>query len=421
MDKSQLLQKYNEIKSRGLSLDMSRGKPGCDVLTFSENMLSLPGDNWACKPAVGGIAGAGSARGCDCRNYGVLDGIPEAKELFAPIHGVSPKNIIIGGNSSLQMMYDTITRAMLAGVGEGEIPWANAGKNAPIKFLCPVPGYDRHFSICESLGIEMLNVPMNDDGPDMDIVEELVGNDECIKGIWCVPMYSNPTGITFSDETVRRFARMKTAAADFRIFWDNAYAVHHLSDTPDVLANIFDECVSAGNPDRVYMFASTSKITFPGSGIGIMAASDKNAAFIRKHMSFQTIGSDKLNQLRHVQFFKDYSGITAHMKKLQSVLKPKFDAVLEILERELTGFGEWHAPNGGYFISFNSLKKSTAKKTVQLCKNAGVVLTGAGATFPYGNDPDDINIRIAPTFPPLDELREAMEVFCVSVKLAALE
>jgi len=306
------------------------------------------------------------------------------------------------------------------GVDGESCPWgaqfANGG--AP-KFLCPVPGYDRHFSICESLGIEMINIPTDENGPDMDMVEKLAANDESVKGIWCVPIYSNPTGITYSDEVVRRFAAMQTKAKDFRIFWDCAYIVHHLNDSHDRLLNILDECKKAGNPDKVYLFASTSKITFPGSGIGIMAASERNAAFVRKHMSFQTIGSDKLNQLRHISFFGSYDGIVKHMELLQGVLKPKFDTVFEILEKELTpyGLGSWHKPNGGYFISFDG-NPGTAGKTVQLCKNAGLVLTQAGATFPYKKDPDDKNIRIAPTFPPLPELREAMEVFCVSVKLA---
>jgi DNA-binding transcriptional MocR family regulator len=403
LDKAELLQQYEQIKAKGLSLDMSRGKPGSDVLDFSNGLLDLPGRDYK------------SANGFDCRNYGILDGIPEAKALFAPILGVNPDNMIIGGNSSLQMMYDAITREMLVG------SWKGKGGN--VKFICPVPGYDRHFAICESLGIEMLNVPLNENGPDMDKVEELVAKDESVKGMWCIPMYSNPTGTTYSDEVVRRLSKMNTAAGEsFRIFWDNAYAIHHLTDTPDMLLNILDECHAAGNPDRVYMFASTSKITFPGAGLAVMAASDKNAAFVRKNMGFQTIGGDKLNQLRHVRFFGDYNGITKHMKQLGDVLKPKFDAVLEILERELTphGLGKWHNPNGGYFISFDG-NPGTAGRTVALCKDAGVVLTGAGATFPYGNDPEDRNIRIAPTFPPLDELRAAMEVFCVSVKLANCE
>jgi DNA-binding transcriptional MocR family regulator len=402
MDKSQLQQKYDQIKAKGLKLDMSRGKPSFDVVALSSDMLKLPADDY-------------KSDGLDCRNYGIVDGIPAAKKLFAPMLGASAEETIIGGNSSLEMMYDTVARAMLIGVGGGFEPW-NKGK---IKFLCPVPGYDRHFSICESLGIEMIAVPTDENGPDMGMVEELAAKDESIKGIWCVPIYSNPTGITYSDEVVRRLANMQTKANDFRIFWDCAYAVHHLTNTPSTLLNILNECKKGGNPEKVYMFASTSKITFPGGGLGIMAASDKNADFIRKHMGFRTIGSDKLNQLRHVQFLKDFAGIERHMKRIQAILKPKFDAVLDILERELTPLklGEWHSPNGGYFISFDG-NRGTAKKTVQLCKEAGVVLTGAGATFPYGNDPDDRNIRIAPTFPPLDELKAAMEVFCVSVKLA---
>ncbi|MCL2071264.1 MAG: aminotransferase class I/II-fold pyridoxal phosphate-dependent enzyme, partial [Oscillospiraceae bacterium] len=353
----------------------------------------------------------------DCCNYGIVDGLPEAKELFTPMLGVTAAETIIGNNSSLEMMYDSIVRAMVVGVGDdsGLKPWSG-GK---IKFLCPVPGYDRHFSVCESLGIEMINIPTGADGPDMDLVEEIAANDEAVKGIWCVPIYSNPTGITYSDEVVKRLARMQTKAADFRIFWDCAYIVHHLTDTPDSLLNIMSECKKAGNPDKVYMFASTSKISFPGGGVGIMAASEKNAAFIRKHMGFKTIGSDKLNQLRHIRFFKDFAGIEAHMKLIREILKPRFDMVLKTLERELTplGLGKWHTPKGGYFISFDG-NPGTAEKTVRLCREAGVVLTNAGATFPYGNDPYDKNIRIAPTFPPLDELEKAMEVFCVSVKLA---
>ena len=409
-----LQQQYEQIKARGLSLDMSRGKPGADVISLADAMLQLPGE--------GNFT---AANGLDCRNYGVLDGLPEAKELLAPIHGISPENIIVGGNSSLQMMYDAVARAMLLGVGEKDCcPWAAtfATGDAP-KFLCPVPGYDRHFAICEALGIEMINIATDSNGPDMDAVEKAVAADENIKGMWAVPMYANPSGITYSDETVRRLATMKVAAKDFRLFWDNAYAVHHLGNSPDKhdkLANILDECTKAGNPDRVYMFASTSKIAHPGAGLAIMGASANNAAWVREQMSFQTIGSDKLNQLRHVSFFKDFAGIQSHMAKIQEVLKPKFSAVLEILEQELgtSGeFGSWHKPNGGYFISFEG-KRGTAKRTVQLCKDAGVILTDAGATYPYGNDPDDANIRIAPTFPPLAELKEAMEVFCVSVKLA---
>jgi aspartate/methionine/tyrosine aminotransferase len=409
MDKSQLLQQYEQIKAKGLTLDMSRGKPGADVVDLSNVLLTLPGEN-----------GFKAANGFDCRNYGVLDGLPEAKALFTPMLGVTDDELIIGGNSSLQLMYDAVARAMLVGVGEdGCCPWgAEFAKGGAPKFLCPVPGYDRHFAICESMGIEMLPIPTDENGPNMDMVEDLVSKDASIKGIWCVPIYSNPTGATYSDEVVRRFAKMQTAAKDFRIFWDCAYLVHHLSDTRDKLLNLSDECKAAGNPERAYVFASTSKITFPGGGLAIMACSAKNAAFVRKHMGFQTIGGDKLNQLRHVAFFKTFDGITAHMKAIEAVLKPKFDAVLEILQRELPPtLGKWHTPRGGYFISFDG-NPGTAKRTVALCKEAGVVMTAAGATFPLGKDPDDSNIRIAPTFPPLAELKEAMEVFCVSVKLA---
>ncbi|MCL2035881.1 MAG: aminotransferase [Oscillospiraceae bacterium] len=397
-NKSQLRQQYEQIKAEGLNLDMSRGKPGADVLDFSNAMLTIPGSDYM-------------SDSFDCRNYIPLDGIPEVKKLLSPILGVTPERLIIGGNSSLQMMYDTIVREMLCGVWKED-------RGEKIKFICLVPGYDRHFAICERLSIGMEMVALGKDGPDMDLIERLVADDDSIKGIWCVPMYSNPTGITYSDEVVRRFARMKTKSANFRILWDNAYAIHHLNDTPDSLLNILDECESAGNPDRVYMFASTSKVTFPGGGVAMMATSDKNADFVRAHMGVQTIGGDKLNQLRHVRFFGDFNRIVEHMKRLSGVLKPKFDTVTEILERELgSDFGVWHKPNGGYFISFDG-NPGTAKETVRLCREAGVILTNAGATFPYNNDPDDKNIRIAPSFPPVEELKRAMEVFCVSVKLA---
>ncbi|MCL1880970.1 MAG: aminotransferase class I/II-fold pyridoxal phosphate-dependent enzyme [Oscillospiraceae bacterium] len=407
MSQSQLKNQYDKIKSQRLNLDMSRGKPGEDVTSLSNGMLNLPGDNFT------------ALNGFDCRNYGVLDGLPEAKSLFAPILGVTHDELIIGGNSSLQMMYDAITRAMLVGVSEETMGSGGWAKQGSIKFICPVPGYDRHFSICESLGIEMLTVSMDENGPDMDTIEKLVSEDDSIKGIWCIPIYSNPTGITYSDEVVRRFAKLKPKANDFRLFWDCAYAVHHLTDTPIKLLNILEECKKSDNADLVYMFASTSKITFPGGGVGFMAASKNNCDFIRKHMGFQTIGTDKLNQLRHVQFFGGFDGIVAHMKKIQTVLKPKFDTVIEILERELAphNLGTWYTPNGGYFISFDG-NEGTAKKTVQLCKEAGVVLTEAGAVFPYQNDPLNRNIRIAPTLPPLEELKSAMEIFCISVKLA---
>ncbi len=406
--KEQTEQKYAELCAKGLKLDMSRGKPNSDQLDLSIEMLThcLDGE-------------CVSKNGTDCRNYGVLDGIDEAKELCMPMLGVSKDEIIIGGNSSLQMMYDTIARAMLLGVLGGDKPWS---RNEKVKFLCPAPGYDRHFAICESMGIEMITVPYKSDGPDMDMIESLIAEDEEIKGIWCVPMYSNPEGITYSDEVVRRFANLSPKANDFRIFWDNAYCVHHLTDTPDKLLNLLDEAKKTGKQDMVFMFTSTSKISFPGGGLAVIGASAANIAYIKSQMAYQTIGYDKLNQLRHARFFKNFDGICEHMKKHRAIIEPKFKAVLDTLDREIAplGFGTWHKPNGGYFISFNGLK-GTAKRTVQLCKQAGVVLTGAGATFPYGIDPEDKNIRIAPTYPTVDELNAAMEVFVTAVKLAAIE
>lgn len=402
-----LTKKFNEYKAEGLKLDMSRGKPAADQLDLSIDMLThcLDGDYM-------------SANGIDCRNYGVLDGIPEAKELMMPMLGVGPDEIIIGGNSSLQLMYDTIARAMLLGV-LGGTPWSKAEK---VKFLCPSPGYDRHFAICESMGIEMITVPYMEDGPDMTMIERLVESDDSIKGVWCVPMYSNPTGISYSDEVVIRFANLKPKAKDFRIFWDNAYCIHHLTDEHDKVLNILDECKKAGNPDMVLMFTSTSKISFPGGGLACIGASKANIDFIKSQMTYQTIGYDKLNQLRHVIFFKDFEGLTAHMEKHKAIIAPKFELVLDMLNEEIApcGIGNWHNPNGGYFISFNG-PDGTAKRIVALCKEAGVVLTGAGATYPYGNDPHDCNIRIAPTYPSIEELGKAMEVFCVAVKLAAVE
>ncbi len=402
-----LTKKFNEYKAEGLKLDMSRGKPAADQLDLSIDMLThcLDGDYM-------------SANGIDCRNYGVLDGIPEAKELMMPMLGVGPDEIIIGGNSSLQLMYDTIARAMLLGV-LGGTPWSKAEK---VKFLCPSPGYDRHFAICESMGIEMITVPYMEDGPDMTMIERLVESDDSIKGVWCVPIYSNPTGISYSDEVVTRFANLKPKAKDFRIFWDNAYCIHHLTNEHDKVLNILDECKKAGNPDMVLMFTSTSKISFPGGGLACIGASKANIDFIKSQMTYQTIGYDKLNQLRHVIFFKDFEGLTAHMEKHKAIIAPKFKLVLDMLNEEIApcGIGNWHNPNGGYFISFNG-PDGTAKRIVALCKEAGVVLTGAGATYPYGNDPHDCNIRIAPTYPSIEELGKAMEVFCVAVKLAAVE
>ncbi len=415
MNKNELLElmqqaekEYEKLCAKGLKLDMSRGKPAPAQLDLSIDMLThcLDGEYF-------------SENGTDCRNYGVLDGIEEAKQLCMPMLGVNHDEIIIGGNSSLQLMYDTIARAMLLGVLGGDKPWS---KNEKVKFLCPAPGYDRHFAICQSMGIEMITVPYKADGPDMDMVERLVAEDELIKGIWCVPMYSNPEGITYSDEVVKRFANLSPKAKDFRIFWDNAYCVHHLTDTPDHLLNLLSEAKKTGKENMVYMFTSTSKISFPGGGLAVIGASAENIKFIKSQMTYQTIGYDKLNQLRHARFFKNFDGIKAHMEKHKAIIAPKFEIVLNTLEKEIapTGFGSWHKPNGGYFVSFNGLK-GTAKRTVELCKNAGVVLTGAGATYPYGIDPEDKNIRIAPTYPTPDELQQAMEVFCVAVKLAACE
>ena len=357
--------------------------------------------------------------GVDCRNYGVLDGIKEAKELLGAISEVNPENIIIYGNSSLNVMYDTVSRAMTHGV-MGGTPWCKLDK---VKFLCPVPGYDRHFAITEFFGIEMINVPMTPTGPDMDIVEKLVAEDEAIKGIWCVPKYSNPQGISYSDETVRRFAALKPAAKDFRIYWDNAYSVHHLyDDDQDIVLEILEECAKAGNPDMVYKFTSTSKITFPGSGIAAIATSKNNIEEIKKQLTIQTIGHDKVNQLRHVRFFKNLDGVKEHMKKHADILRPKFETVLDILEKELGGLeiGSWTKPKGGYFISFDSMD-GCAKAIVAKAKDAGVVMTGAGATYPYGKDPHDSNIRIAPSFPEPDELALATELFVLCVKLVSVE
>lgn len=416
MDRAQLVElqkelqaKYEEAKALGLSLDMSRGKPSKEQLDISMEMMDV----------LNSEADLKCETGVDCRNYGVMDGIPEAQELLAQMSEVPKENIIIFGNSSLNVMFDTISRSMTHGV-MGNTPWCKLDK---VKFLCPVPGYDRHFAMTEFFGIEMINIPMNSDGPDMDMVEELVSKDPAIKGIWCVPKYSNPQGITYSDEVVRRFAKLEPAAPDFRIFWDNAYCVHHLyDDDQDILIEILAECAKNGKEDMVYKFASTSKISFPGSGIASIAASKANLADIKQYMKFQTIGHDKLNQLRHVRFFKDIDGIHAHMRKHAEIIRPKFQAVDEILTRELggLGIGSWVNPKGGYFISFEAMD-GCAKKIVAKCKEAGVVMTGAGATFPYGKDPKDSNIRIAPTFPSLDELKQAAEIFALCTKLVSVE
>lgn len=407
--KKELSAKYREYQGKDLKLDMSRGKPSIDQLDLSMGMLDvLTSDmDLTCED------------GTDCRNYGVLDGISEAKELLADMMEVAPDHIIIYGNSSLNVMYDTVSRSMTHGV-MGNTPWCKLDK---VKFLCPVPGYDRHFAITEYFGIEMINVPMTPTGPDMDMVEELVASDDSIKGIWCVPKYSNPQGISYSDQTVRRFARLKPAAPDFRIYWDNAYTIHHLYDMDqDHLIEILAECKRAGNPDMVYKFASTSKISFPGSGIAAIAASQNNLVDIKKQLRIQTIGHDKVNQLRHVRFFGDIHGMVEHMKKHADILRPKFEAVLETLDRELEGLGigTWTTPKGGYFIAFDSLD-GCAKAIVAKCKKAGLVMTGAGATYPYGKDPHDSNIRIAPSYPPLNDLKQAMELFALCVKLVSVE
>lgn len=407
--KTKLDAEFEEVKARGLNLDMSRGKPSAEQLNLSMGMMDvLTSDtDLICQEGV------------DCRNYGVLDGITEAKQLLADMMEVPKQNIIIFGNSSLNVMYDQIARAMTHGV-LGSTPWAKLDK---VKFLCPVPGYDRHFAITEHFGIEMINVPMTATGPDMDIVEKLVAEDDAIKGIWCVPKYSNPQGITYSDETVRRFARLKPAAEDFRIYWDNAYGIHHLyEDKQDQLIEILEECEKAGNPNLAYKFSSTSKISFPGSGIAAIASSDENLAEIRKQMQVQTIGHDKVNQLRHARFFGDINGMIEHMRKHADILRPKFDAVLETLDRELGGLeiGSWIAPRGGYFISFDSME-GCAKAIVAKAKEAGLVMTGAGATFPYGKDPKDSNIRIAPSYPTLEDLKVAAEIFVLSVKIVSVD
>lgn len=407
--RNKVQEEYDGYKAQGLALNMARGKPAAEQLDLTEAMLTC----------VSKTADCFDDEGLDCRNYGVLDGLPSAKKLFAPMLGVSEKELMVLGNSSLNIMYDTIVKYMLFGVDEQSKPWKDQGR---IKWLCPVPGYDRHFLICERLGIEMINIPTDENGPDMDMIEKLVAEDESIKGIWCVPMYANPTGITYSDETVKRFAALKPKANDFRIFWDNAYCVHHLNDTPDQLLNILDECKAAGCPDRVLMFASTSKVTFAGAGVAMMGASEANVKYILSQMTVQAIGFDKINQLRHVKFFGDFEGIKEHMKKHRALIAPRFEVVLNALESELAplGIAEWTKPNGGYFISFNGLN-DTAKRIVALCKEAGVVLTGAGATFPYGKDPEDKNIRIAPTYPPVEELKTAAKVFTTAVKLASAE
>ena len=404
---AQLTAEYARLRGLGLKLDMSRGKPARDQLDLCEPMLTVLSHNDQMQDGK-----------TDVRNYGVLEGIPSCRALFADIMEVPVENVIAGGSSSLTMMYDTMLRLWIFGA-PGYEPWSKQGK---IKWLCPAPGYDRHFAITQQLGIEMIPVPMTETGPDMDMIERLAGEDPAVKGVWCVPKYSNPQGITYSDDTVRRFAAMKTAAPDFRVFWDNAYIVHHLGEEHDELLNIFPEAEKCGTQDRFLEFCSTSKVTFAGAGVAAMAASLNNIAWTKKIMTVQAISPDKVNQLRHVRYFQNVEGLSDHMKKHAAILRPKFDLVLSLLEEKLggTGAGNWHTPRGGYFISFDALP-GCAKRINTLCKEAGVVMTGAGATFPYGKDPQDSNLRIAPSMPPLDELKQAAEVFCTCALLAAVE
>ena len=404
--KETLNKEYEEAKEKNLKLDMSRGKPSPDQLDLSDDIARTLLEEFK------------DDTNFDCRNYGLLEGIPAARKLMAQIVDVDAENIIIYGNSSLNIMYDTVSRSYTHGV-MGSTPWCKLDK---IKFLCVVPGYDRHFAITQFFGIENINVPMLSDGPDMDMVERLVATDESIKGIWCVPKYSNPTGNSYSDEVVKRLANLKPAAKDFRIYWDNAYVVHHLYDEKDEVLDILSECKKAGNEDMVYEFLSTSKISFAGAGISAIATSKNNIADIKNQMKFQTIGHDKLNQLRHVRYFKDINGVNAHMKKLAKSLRPKFEAVDEILNEELSGLGiaAWTKPRGGYFISFDTMN-GCAKAVVDKLAKAGVVMTGAGATFPGGVDPEDKNIRIAPSYPSVEELKEAARLLCLCTKLASVE
>lgn len=413
LSKNELIKEFNiikeqfeEIKSNQLKLDMSRGKPGFEQLDLCGGLLDLVGEKY------GYIA----LKGTDCRNYGGLEGIDELRSLFGEVLGINYENVICGGNSSLQMMFDTVCQAMVSGFGDK--PWSQQGK---VKFLCPSPGYDRHFSICEHFGIEMITINCDSNGPDMDSVEEFV-KDPLVKGMWCVPKYSNPQGITYSDEVVKRIASLRPAAKDFRIMWDNAYAIHGLYDEDDKLLNIYEECKKNNNEDLVIMFTSTSKISYPGAGIAVEAASPRNMEIIKSRMRVQTIGPNKLNQLMHARMFSSYEKLLAHMKLHASVLRPKFEAVLNALNSELkdTGIAQWTEPKGGYFISVNLLD-GCAKRVGELCKEAGLTITTPGATYPYGKDPRDSNLRIAPSYPSVNELKEASKVLCTSIKYACLE
>ena len=408
-EKAILEKEYEEYKKKGMKLDISRGKPSKDQLELSMPMMDT----------LNSTHELFGEDGTDARNYGLLAGVPEARRLMGEIMGADPSQVIVCGNSSLNIMYDTVARSYMFGV-MGSTPWCKLDQ---VKFLCPVPGYDRHFGVTEQFGIEMICIPLSEDGPDMDLVEEYVNKDPAVKGIWCVPLYSNPTGCVYSDETVKRFANLKPAAKDFRIYWDNAYAVHHLYPGKErSILNIMEECEKAGNPDLVYQFCSTSKITFSGAGVAAVAASKANIEDILSKMKWQTIGYDKINQLRHARFFKNLDGINEHMKKHADIIRPKFEIMLSMLDEELGGLeiASWSRPVGGYFISFDAME-GCAKEIVAKCKEAGVVMTGAGAAFPYGKDPKDSNIRIAPTMPPVSELKEAAELFILCVKLATVE
>ncbi len=407
-EKARLDKEYASIKNMGLKLDMSRGKPSIEQLNLSDDILHT---------LVGGKDCIDDST--DTRNYGMLFGLPSARKLFADLMGVETENVFLGGGASLQLMFDTVARAELFGVLPGMTPWSKLDK---VKFLCPAPGYDRHFTICETFGIEMIPVAINENGPDMDEVERLVSSDESIKGIWCVPKHSNPTGAVYSDETVRRFASLRPAAKDFRIFWDNAYVVHDIYDNAPALLNIFDAVKGTENEDIVYMYASTSKITYAGGGISAFITSKNNMDYAKKFLGAQIISHDKVNQLRHVKFFGDANGLLAHMKKHAEILRPRFDAVLDTFAKELDGLGiaNWTRPTGGYFISLD-VTAGSAKRVYELCREAGVTLTNVGATYPYGKDPHDANLRIAPSYPSLDEIQKAAEVLALCVKLACAE
>lgn len=407
--RTQLEKEYEDAKSRNLKLDMSRGKPSPAQLDTVMPLLD----------ALNSSSDMKTEAGVDVRNYGILEGIPEAKKLMADMIGVNPDRVMVLGNASLPIMFDTVARSMMQGVC-GSTPWHKLDK---VKFLCPVPGYDRHFGITQMFGIEMINIPMSASGPDMDLVEEYVNNDPAVKGIWCVPKYANPMGISYSDDTVRRFAALKPAAEDFRIYWDNAYAIHHLyEEEQDEILEILSECEKAGNPDMVFQFCSTSKVSFSGAGISAVATSENNLAWMKSSMNFQIIGYDKVNQLRHVRYYKNIDGLKEQMKKHADIMRPKFEAVLRILDENLGGLeiGNWIKPRGGYFISFDAME-GCAKAIVGKCKEAGVTLTGAGATYPYGKDPKDSNIRIAPSFPSPEEMAEAAKLFALCVKLVSVE